>query len=74
MTKNLSDILKLSISERILLVEEIWDSIANENTNIPLTDRQINIIEERLAAYNNKPDAGKPWEEVRNELLKKYGL
>ncbi len=74
MTKNLSEILKLSISERILLVEEIWDSIANENSNIPLTDKQINILEERLALYNKKPDAGKPWEELRNELLKKYGI
>jgi putative addiction module component (TIGR02574 family) len=74
MTKNISEILKLSLSERILIVEEIWDSIANESDKFPITEKQKNILEERLVAYNKNPKSGKPWEQIRNELLKKYGL
>ena len=74
MTKNLSEILKLSLSERILMVEAIWDSIANENVEFPVTEKQKNILEERLASYKKDPLADKPWEQTRNELLKKYGL
>ena len=74
MTKNLSEILKLSIPERILLVEAIWDSIANDSSEVPLTEKQKNILEERLASYNKDHEAGKPWEEVRKDLMKKYGI
>jgi putative addiction module component (TIGR02574 family) len=74
MTNNISEILKLSLSERILMVEAIWDSIANESAQFPITEKQKNILEERLVTYNKNPQSGKPWEQIRNELLKKYGL
>jgi len=36
----LADVLELSLSERILLVEDIWDSIAAVPESVPLTDSQ----------------------------------
>lgn len=56
----------LSIPERILLVEEIWDSIANETSEIKLSVGQKNLVKERLVEYNkgNKAER-KTWEEIK---------
>ena len=40
---SVSNILELSVSERIILVEDIWDSIASVPESIPLTDKQREI-------------------------------
>lgn len=70
----LSEILKLSVSERILLVEAIWDSIANENNktnNYQLSDDQIKILEEEISDYSKNPDEGSSWEEIKKRILNK---
>jgi putative addiction module component (TIGR02574 family) len=66
-----SDTLALSIPERIQLVEDIWDSIASEADAVELTEQQKKIIDERLKAYHENPEAGSPWEEVYNRITKK---
>ena len=42
---------ELSIEDRIRLVEDIWDSIAVEATNIPLQDTQRRELNRRLDRY-----------------------
>jgi len=59
---------QLSVAERILLVEEIWDSIAEEPEQPPLTEAQRQDLERRLAAYKANPKAGSSWEEVKARL------
>jgi putative addiction module component (TIGR02574 family) len=59
---------QLSVAERILLVEEIWDSIADEASAMPLTEAQKQDLQRRLAAYEANPKAGSSWEEVKARL------
>jgi putative addiction module component (TIGR02574 family) len=59
---------QLSIPERILLVEEIWDSIAATPDELTLTEAQRAELDRRLAAYEADPQAGSTWEEVQAEL------
>ncbi|WP_200873650.1 addiction module protein [Candidatus Magnetobacterium casense] len=66
---SLSDILKLSISERIILVETIWDTIIDSPGDIVLTDIQKTEIERRLAAYYDNRGAGDSWENVKDRIL-----
>ena len=69
----LNEILKLSIPERILLVEAIWDSIANEGekeNSYQLNSEQIQLLEEELTAYGKNPDEGSSWEEIKSRILK----
>ena len=66
-----TDTLKLSIPERIQLVEDIWDTIASETESIELTENEKKIIDERLEAYNKNPDAGSSWEEVYKRIVSK---
>ena len=65
----LSDIRKLSISERIQLVEDIWDSVAAEAVNVPIAEPQRQELDRRLAEAEARPGAGTPWKEVKVRLL-----
>ena len=66
-----TDILNLSIPERIQLVEDIWDTIAAKAGAVELTEDEKKIIDERLKAYNNNPDLGSPWDEVYRRIVSK---
>jgi putative addiction module component (TIGR02574 family) len=63
-----ADILRLSISERIELVKDIWDSIAEVPDSIPLTDEQKAELDRRLDAYHKNPHAGSPWSVLRERF------
>jgi len=65
------DILGLSISERIQLVEDIWDSIAELPEAVILTDDQKRELDNRLEAYHLNPNEGSPWQEVRQRIQKR---
>ncbi len=63
-----SDILRLSISERIQLVQDIWDSIAEVPDSVLLTDEQKAELDRRLDAYHKDPNVGSPWAVVRERF------
>jgi len=64
-----SDILELSVAERIQIVEDIWDSIAAVPESIPLSEDQKKELDRRLEAYHANPDAGSPWNDVKQRIL-----
>jgi putative addiction module component (TIGR02574 family) len=59
---------QLSVAQRILLVEEIWDSIATTEEEIPLTEAQKQDLQRRIAAHEANPKAGSSWEGVKSRL------
>lgn len=61
---------KLSISDRILLVEEIWDTIAEENQAFELTDSQKRELDRRLELARSNPGQGRSWDEIKAEFMK----
>ena len=65
-------IYRMSIEERMALVEEILDSIFEDQEKIPLTDAQEAELDRRIAAYEANPNIGIPWEQVIEEALAKY--
>ncbi len=67
-TANKINIQELSQSERILLAEELWDSITENQDSLEVTAPQKKILEERLAAYKASPNEGSSWEEVKKEM------
>jgi putative addiction module component (TIGR02574 family) len=64
---------RLSLAERILLVEEIWDSIAAEAEALDVPQSHKDELDRRLAAYHADPHAGASWEEVKARLQKQSG-
>ena len=65
---NIQEILKLSVAERIEIVEAIWDSIAASPESLPVTEAQKRELDRRLAEYRATPEAGRTWEEIRDSL------
>jgi putative addiction module component (TIGR02574 family) len=63
-----NDIMGLSISERIQLVEDIWDSIASVPETLQLTEEQKWELDQRLDDYHNNPGKGSPWDVVRERI------
>jgi putative addiction module component (TIGR02574 family) len=65
-----TEYMKLSVSERIQLVEDIWDSIATESPDtIGLSQDQRVELHRRLAAHRADPSTAVPWEQVRTKLF-----
>ena len=54
----------LSIGEKLQLVEDIWDSIAADQTALPLTDEQRVELDRRLDAYKSDNIKGRESSEV----------
>ncbi len=67
-TANKIDIQELSQSERILLAEQLWDSITDDQDTIEVTDAQMEILQQRLAAYKASPNEGTSWEQVKKDM------
>ena len=70
MSTELSEILQLTIAERIQLAEDIWDSVAAFPEAIPLTDAQKEELDRRLQAYAENSNEGISWDELRDKLRK----
>ena len=66
---SMADILELSVSERIRLVGDIWDSIAAHPDAVTLTAAQQEELDRRLDDCRLHPDDAEPWEKVRQEIL-----
>lgn len=61
----------LPISERIQLVEDIWDSIAQETPSpLQLGAQERAELQRRLAEHQADPSSSIPWERVRASLFK----
>jgi putative addiction module component (TIGR02574 family) len=65
------DFTKLSIPERIILVQDIWDSIAAEQQPLDLTDGERQELEQRLQEHLDNPDDVVPWEEIKAEIQRR---
>jgi putative addiction module component (TIGR02574 family) len=68
MTQILQDILNLSVSERIIIVEAIWDSISENEETVALSEETMQLLDDRLIAHQNNPNEGSSWEEVKSRI------
>ena len=61
----------LNVDEQIEYVQALWDRIAADPDRVPVPEWHREILDERLLDLEANPDAGRPWEDVRADLLKK---
>ena len=74
MNSPISNFKELPISERIQLVEDIWDSIAEETpVSLQLSAADRAELQRRLVAHKADPSSSIPWDEVRASLFKGQG-
>jgi putative addiction module component (TIGR02574 family) len=66
-----ADLLNLSPAERLLLAQDLWDSLQPED--IPLSEWQKQELDRRKAAYQANPASGRSWDEVQQRIIERHG-
>ena len=59
---------QLSISERLQLVQDIWDSITTAPELVPVSEKQQQELDYRLKLYDRDSTSGSTWEEVKQKF------
>lgn len=62
----------LSLSERVELIEALWQSIAEEGYEPPLTPEQAHELDRRLEAHRANPQDTISWDSIKQEILARY--
>jgi len=62
----MQEILDMSVAERILMIEKIWDSI--DPASISLSPAHQQELDNRLNRYETGQTAFVSWEEIKSEL------
>jgi len=68
----IKEIDNLGLSEKLILVEDIWDSIARNNSELPMPEWQKAELDKRYSDYKKKKLNLHDWEGVHDELRNKY--
>jgi putative addiction module component (TIGR02574 family) len=68
MSVSREELRNLPLAERLDLVEDLWDSIAQESEQLTLTPAQVEELDRRFADYQKNPDEGVAWEEIRDRV------
>jgi putative addiction module component (TIGR02574 family) len=63
-----AQLLSLSAAERLEVLEELWDSIAEDDAALTLAPEQRQDLDRRLREADEDPAGGSPWAEVRDRL------
>ncbi len=63
-----SEIQKLSVEDRVTLVQHIWNDIAKSNPPLNLTNAQKAELDRRSAELDANPNIAIPWDEVKRNL------
>jgi putative addiction module component (TIGR02574 family) len=66
----MSDVLEMDVAERIIFVEDVWDSIATAPEAVELTESQRKELDERLEMSHKNPNEGSSWNDVKKRILK----
>ena len=67
--RDIAEIRKLSVPERLQLVGEIWDSILDAPELLAVSDELTRELQRRLEAHRASPETSEPWESVNQTIL-----
>lgn len=62
----------MDLSEKLILAEDIWYSIARNNSELPLPEWQKGELEKRYEEYKSGKLVLHEWQEVHKELREKH--
>lgn len=68
---DIPEISKLSTPEKIILVEDIWDSIASDEAVVPIPHSHIDELDRRFIKYESAPGNLLSIEELQANIEKR---
>jgi len=66
------EINKMKLSEKLLFVEDVWDSIAQSNSELPMPEWQKRELDKRYKEYKAGEQNLHDWQSVHEEIRNKY--
>lgn len=73
MKADYTELLDLGVSEKMKLVEALWDSIAASPEELPVASWQKDELAKRKAAHLRNPDAAISWDGAKNSFRQRHG-
>lgn len=70
---NDSSVFDLSPSEKLQLVEDLWDDLAATPDAVPVHDWQRDELARRKANLERHTAVGRSWDEVKRRIRSRYG-
>lgn len=64
------EIEELSPAERLQLIEDVWSTLEQSVSELPLLPEHQRVIDSRMEQLRTHPDAGAPWDQVRSRLTR----
>jgi putative addiction module component (TIGR02574 family) len=68
-----ADLSKLPLAAKLRLLEDLWDSIASSEEELPVPDWQIDELDRRKDEYLKNPQSGLSWDEVQAKVRQRHG-
>ena len=65
MNTEFEPLFKLSRAERLQLVEDLWDSLVQEDEELPVSDEKRDELRRRKERFLQHPTSGRTWEQVK---------
>ena len=66
-TTTLEQVAQMSVPERLAVIADIWDSIAAEDTALPVSDELGAEFDRRLERHRGNPNEARDWSVIRDE-------
>ncbi len=60
---------ELSESEKLILAQQLWDSVANDQNAVELTAAQKTELNNRLSQFESDQNTGLDWNTVKSRIL-----
>jgi putative addiction module component (TIGR02574 family) len=67
-----SNAINLPLAERIELIDLLWESIAEQGYEPPLTAEQATELDRRLEAHRRNPGDVVSWDSIKESILNRY--
>ncbi len=67
-----AEINRLSLPQKLILAQDIWDSIALEGNNLPMPAWQKKELEKRYGQYQQNQVELHDWRRIHNELRERH--
>lgn len=68
--KDLLEISKLNAAEKILLVEDLWDSISADESSIPVSESHKAELDKRLKQHQSTPSTLLSLDDLKTRIEK----
>ena len=73
MNRDISSVFDLSPSEKLQLVEDLWDDLAATPEAVPVQDWQKDELSRRKSNLMKNPASVLHWQEVQRKVRSRYG-